>query len=435
MVDLGTVVISGNYINSANYVGTVNTPSSILVYDKYDSTLTPVTAFGTNDYKLGENIQLEYNISGDNIIVDGFISIHKVIHSGSNQIDEVLYTSTGNVLYTHTLIDVGAVSFYASFAGSVDYKDATSATNIINIIAKYSPTNTLTTQLSIQYGDEITLNSDLAFNSDTINQGIVEFYIIRDSVSETIGTAEVYNNNASIQYIVNRTGNVTFSSIFKNSFDYANTTATSISNTVNKRNITQILVSATTPTIFDIVQISATLSFEDAICYSNLGNVTFAITNNLTTTSTIVDIFDNVAIYNLYITDSTNYSITATFNGNDGYNSMSSNSISLTPTITNNKYDSLHYSTTPIAGVTNYIIVNASIILKTSAVDLFVLNNSGFIHFEQINGLNAINSKYIPLVNGSASLVMRSETGYTYNVSYVDNILTPKINITGTRAI
>jgi hypothetical protein len=452
LVDMNTsVTFTGTYVNSYNYKQIYDVVSTVVnVYNKYDSLIrrtVPFTSSGITNYKLGDMINIEYQVTNSLsqvAITDGYIHIHKVVVNSNGTTDEILYsntpnTSTGLVSYNYRVDTVGSITFYAAFKDSADYANCVSETETISSIKEYTTAvNTLTINNSTPvYGDVLTLTSNIVDDVRVINEGNVLFYVeIGGSPKELIGLANVVNNVASIQYTVNDMNSVVFSSVFQNTSNFVDVESLPVERNIGKTNIQSIVLSSASVVQFDIVSVTATVTYGKELCYHELGKVEFSIVNNGVTKTTQVDIINGQAVYKLYVDNMLNYVVNAKFLTNAAFNESAPVSRTLTP-VANTNYNSLTFTQTSVPQASNYKNIVATMSFNNVSVDeLFYLKNTGFVVFETyLSGVLQSNATVtVPLVDSSASAKVRSETNYTYVVKYVDTVTSPVITIVGASA-
>ena len=444
------ISLKGTFINSTNYKevpSPTNYSNVINVFSKYNSKITRTSDINTDlpGYKLGDSLQLEYNVTNNNnevAIVDGNIYIHKVVSiSETEQIDEIIYYGkpnnvTGKVSYTHKIETIGNISFYGVFKDSSDYYDSSSNIDTIISFKEYSSAKNIITvsNNSTKYGESIILTSEIQDEVKTINEGIVEFYVIINGLQQLIGINTVSNNQSSINYTVNDIGEILFNSVFKNSSNYINVISNQVSINVIKNIIQNISFSSTINAVqFDILSIGVDITYGSEVIYQNLGTVEFNVTNNGISYPINVDIIDAKATYKLVVANTMPYTVTAQYKGNDVFNESTTIQTTFTP-VTNTNYKSLNYTETAITS--NYYNINAVITLNNNLVDEgFVLLNSGYVIFESYENtvLKSEKSVTVPLVDGTAQCKVRKDTNYAYVVKFVDTLLSPKKNITGSK--
>ena len=456
LTDIDCVIsIEGKFINSPNYKelpSTTNFANVISVYSKDVSNIvrTSVLKSSSENYKLGEVVVLEYkaiNAGGAYIDADGIISIHKIVTNISGRsTDEILYygspmLGTGKLSYSYSIDTTDSLSFYATYKESADYHDSVSISESINIIKEYtSATNVLSLSSNVpKYADTIVLTSTISDGFKVINEGVVAFYAtILGKPAELVGVSNISANVASFNYIVNDIGSVSFLSIFKNSSNYVDVSSSPVLATVSKRDIASLSLSSVSGMQFDLVNVVATIDYGKEVCNKNLGKIEFSIINNGVTSVANVDVIGNTATYKLYIASGLSFTINAKFLGNEAFN-MSSTATTRTFTPTpNNNYKTLTYTETSFPVLTNYYTINATIELNDNAVDeKFMLLNTGFVLFESYNNgvLQPLKTVAVPLINATAQCIVRNESGYTYNVKYVDNVTTPVVTVNGLKVI
>ncbi len=453
LTDIDTeITIVAKYVNSINYREAVNAPVTqniINVFSKYASKIVRTSALNSG-YKLGDSIILEYaatNMDNQALIVDGIVSIHKkTTNVSGTTTDEILHyatpqNGTGKVSYIYKLDTLDTVKFYATFNDSADYYDSVSIEETIDIVKEYtSATNTLTlSSLSPSYASNVTLTSSIVDGVKTINEGVVAFYAtLPGKPAELIGVANVNANVSTLNYMINDMGTITFSSVFKNSSNYVDVSSSNVIATVSKADIQSIALSSISGMEFDIVTVTATVTYGKELCYKNLGKVEFKVTNNSNTIVANVDVIGSVATYKLYVSNKMPFTVESKFLGNELFNESSADTKTFTP-IANDNYKELVYTKTAFDAMDNHYTINATIGLNDATVDeKFMLLNTGFVLFRAIkiadSSVDASKSVAMPLVNGSAKCIVRQDADYSFEVKYVDEIQNPNVSLVGTIA-
>lgn len=452
------IQITSKFINSVNYKeipSTSNFANVINVFSKYDSMITRTSIIKDENtyYKLGESIYLEYKVTdmNSNPIIDegGIISIHKVVRTDDNvEKDEIIYYDHSKefplpdmISYTYKIASVGEISFYATYSESANYYDSTSELSKIISIKEYEDViNTLTVSNSqLKYGETLTLTSTLENSSEDISEGNIEFYATIETHKQLIAVVSVNNKTASYNYVVNDIGDIEFTSVFKNSSNYIDVPSNVVTSTVLKNSITDFSFSTITPMAFNLVNVQANITYGTGLSYKEPGVVEFVLTNNGKSNTVIVDVYDNKAVYQLYLSNTSEYIITAKFMGNDLFDESNVITIAFTPSTYDN-YDTLTYTETEIKydneiTISNYFNILATLTLKDNSVDeKFLSLNTGFVVFESLYDGQVDNTKtvIVNLVDGKAECKVRKETNYTYAVKYIDDY-NPKITLTGTK--
>ena len=442
------VEIDGKFINSINYKelpSSTNLPIKVIVTEKYPSIIDCSSSFASN-YKLGDSIRLDFNVTNNQIqyvINDGIISIHRVVKN-TNQVvkDEILYytevtsSNSGIISFNYIIDTLDETSFYGEFNSSANYYDSKTVLFPINIVKEYTGAQNVlkTSNSEILYGNTIFIQSDLSYNSKTINEGNVIFYVtIEGKGKEIVGLANVTENYASISYTANDMGKIKFSSMFQNSSNYIDVESNVVEVNVIKNDIEEITFDAVSAVEFDVLSIIANINYGREDCYVNPGKILFTITNNNSIKSTIVDIINYKACYKLYVGNVNNYKIDAKFLGNDCFNESNNYSIEFEP-IVNSNYKALKFVETLVSGTSNYYNIVAHVELEDNSVDeKFMLLNTGFVIFEayEEDELKESKTLTVPLVNGTASAKVRKEEGYSYELKFVDSIINTKITVNG----
>lgn len=448
------IQITSKFINSINYKeipSTSNFANIINVFSKYYSKITRTSVINDENtyYKLGESIYLEYmvtDMSNMRISDDGTISIHKVVINDNVEKDEIIYYQnydpSNNISYTYKITSVGETSFYATYSESANYYDSNSELSKIISIKEYeNVTNKLTVSNNeLKYGETLTLTSTLENSSEDISEGSIEFYATIESNKQLIAVVSVNNNTALYNYVVNDIGNIEFTSVFKNSSNYIDVSSNVVTSTVLKNSITDFSFSTITPMAFDLVNVQANITYGTGLTYKEPGVVEFVITNNDISNAVTVDVYDNKSVYQLYVSNTSEYTITAKFMGNDLFDESNVITLAFTPSTYDN-YDTLTYTETEIKYdneiTSNYFNILAILTLKDDNVDeKFLLLNKGFIVFEALlsNGqVDDTKTVIVNLVDGKAKFNVRKEINYTYAVKYIDDYNNPKITILGTK--
>jgi hypothetical protein len=247
----------------------------------------------------------------------------------------------------------------------------------------------------------------------------------------------VNNKTASYNYVVNDIGDIGFTSVFKNSSNYIDVPSNVVTSTVLKNSITDFSFSTITPMAFNLVNVQANITYGTGLSYKEPGVVEFVLTNNGKSNAVTVDVYDNKSVYQLYVSNTSEYTITAKFMGNDLFDESNVITLAFTPSTYHN-YDTLTYTETKIKYdneiTSNYFNILAILTLKDDNVDeKFLLLNKGFIVFEALLDGDVDDTKtvIVNLVDGKANFNVRKEINYTYAVKYIDDYNNPKITILG----
>ena len=358
----GVVSFYAQYTNSNKYASSLPSESiSIHIIEQYDTVITDPdkNIRSTTRYEVSTPLTLTYKVSsGNRMINEGIVEFHKVV----NGIDTIIgYNEVvnGSAYIYYAVYDINEyVAFYGNFINSINFKSSSNSTDmspIFSIYESYGTSTTISSDFSTTtYGSTITLTSNVTSvdNSGfrTVNSGFVEFYrVIDDDSSELISSVPINNGVASIPYQVNNIGNIVFSASYGNSkfnfFDDSKTTSNKIV-VSNKASPTSIIINIPSDTHYlDIITVTATLTFSSAYCSSNTGTVTFNVNEVLTT----VEVINDVASLELLLNSVSNYNISATFNGNDFYNPISTTqSSTVTPTVNTSVYNGLTFTGLPV---------------------------------------------------------------------------------------
>jgi len=343
----------GVFKNSINYRTSTSSTSYISVFQKYNASIS-ISSVVQSSAKLGDSLTLTYLVTdaatGQHLtLVDGQNNgsvefIKSITVSGLTISERIGYCdvdNNGNASISHTFVDSGSVSFYANYKYSSIHNDAQSASSTVIVRSKnatsvsISISNPLNTQNYI-YGEDVVL-STLITSSDTssvINSGVVEFFLNVGSGDLLIGSTAVENGAANLTYKIKVTGSAVFYAKFCNSNDFADRQSVNINvSGIAKRNPTSIVLNIPATTKYlDKIVVDAVISYDIADCSATPGTVTFSVTNNDTTTTTTVDVIvylvTNVinsykASLPLLLKNTSDYVISATFNGNNLFNSVS----------------------------------------------------------------------------------------------------------------
>ena len=129
-------------------------------------------------------------------------------------------------------------------------------------------------------------------------------------------------STASLSYVTNDIDNISFNSVFKNSINYKDSTSDLVHLNISKQTPTSIYI--TVPTVnhyLNITNITATVTFPLNDVNSKQGLVQFTVVNNGESNETTVDLNNGVAELKLLLENTSQYSVSARFNGNDTYTS------------------------------------------------------------------------------------------------------------------
>jgi hypothetical protein len=351
LVDTGSIYFYAVFDNSINFARQQSSNTkTITVFKQYEVNIIDSSVL-SNQYKLSDEITLKYRIrrSDNNEPVNqGYIEYHKL--TVDTNIDEIIgYSDLSNVQndsdgqfvsFVHKLTNVGQVKFYASFERAIDFNNKTSDyTSIINVRQKNNSLITISTlQNDIKYGDFITINANIVSGNSIINEGIVELYRqIAIDQNELVATSGfISNNNTSLSYRINSISNVKLFAVFKNSINYNNSTSDILTIGSGKRNTPSInLTTSGNNYYLDFTTVVATISFDSDDNSDLQGTVTFNVLNNNVTTSYNIDVNNKVAKLKLLLAKNSNYNITATYNGNNVFNSITSSTLTIQPQINN----------------------------------------------------------------------------------------------------
>lgn len=264
---------------------------------------------------------------------------------------------------------------------------------------------------STPYNTSITLTSTLTnTRGDTINEGYI-VYTINESV---VGQSVVLNNVSTIDVKVYTMGLLPITATFVESPKYLSSTQNN-SVTVTRTDLTIKLVDKT-PTKNFISDIK-TINVEVGSQPNTINKGTVNIYNDSILLYSNLDVQNGIASFDLLL--QTNYVLSASFSGNDQYNSVeSTDSLLISPTkdVITNYYSKATYGFKLSEG---FITVKANITpIKSSSL----LINSGYIQFI-LNGYD-IN---VPLVNGVASTNFVA-TNDTPTATYNNNNYTGSMN-------
>lgn len=443
------------YNSSMNYDDstTILDKKSVTVYRQDTPVVTDYSSLGVS-YKLGNQITLSYNVVNvyGTRISDGAIEFHMV----KDGVDEILHATildvSGNASFNLKLVNLGVVTFYGLFKNSAKYANLKSSERNITVTEQYDTVSSLTTSVSsLAYGDNVQLNAQVSVSSNNvltsgdtnvISDGVVEYYVTINSVKELIGFSSVTNGSSSLTYTVNDVGTVYFTSIFKNSIKYAesNTNLSPVNVTVSKRSPASITIATPTDAFYlKLTTITANISLNKEDANSSQGTVTFAITNNSVTSYKTAAVNSNSSFVRLLLTNSTDYVVTATFNGNDNFGTVVSQPITISPTVTSNLYSSLTYTTAFLRTAMDAgggVKATARVNFASDVSNNYILKNTGYVIFVEKNNGTIIDEVVVPLVNGTAVATVIT-TGYftpnyRFEVYYKDRLVNPNITLTGT---
>ena len=438
LVDVGQIAFYAVYKNSINYKEVVTEVQLVTVNKQFVSVMTkPSDLVVDANYKLGDIISLSYQVTDNSSVnvTEGVIEFHKYNYdSGIDKVLAFVPISSGIASITTKIIDLGDILYYGKFNSSFNYQDNRVDNNKITVISQYATTNTLdVSSSSLKYGNTISLTSSVT-SSSTVNQGVVEFYVTIGSgssqITELIGTQPVINGSASMSYVCNDIGSIQFYSLFKNSIDYVLSQSSTSSVIVSKQDPASfVLTIPTTKNYLSMVSIPTTLTFNQLNVTSYTGTVTYTVTNKLDTTTTTVDVNNNVAVLSLLLANMDSYTIKATFNGNDIYNTVATDEQTFSPSLDTSVYSNVQYSVTGSVYQTVTAILNLS---SPTLSNKFILNNSGYFIFTQNFGASPINTITVPCENGTASVIMRSDSQYSFTVTYKDTLTSSSVSLTGT---
>jgi hypothetical protein len=353
----GEVSFYAQYTNSNRYASSEPSESiSIYIIEQYDTVITDESGYTTTRFQVGKNVTLNYKVSsGDHVINEGIVEFHKVVY----ELDTIIgYNNVvnGNSSLNYNVYDINnSVKFYGNFINSISFKSVSNSNAKSPIFSMYESYTTATTISSsvdrTTYGSTITLSANVTTsgNDTVVNSGFVEFYrVIDDDSSELISSVTVNNGLASVEYQVNNIEDIVFSASYGNSNNNKFDDSVAFNKTILSEKASPTDISITIPSdthYLDIITVTANVTFSSVSCSSNTGNVTFDVNG----VSTLVELIDNVASLKLLLDSVNDYTINATFNGNDFYNPTSTTQSSIvTPTINTSVYNGLTFTGLPI---------------------------------------------------------------------------------------
>ena len=447
IINTGNIKFYAIYKNSINYKEKPSVYTTINnIPLQYTPTIVLDSGLITNNhvYILGDEINIKYNVTDNNNgnINEGFINFYK-LNIVTNTTELIGHSSvvTGVASIFYKLVDVNTnstpvdIKIYGKFINSINFADKTSEVITITIQQYLNTTSTLTIDnTSPNYGDTIRLTAAIvSVNNEIINTGFVNFYSNINSNEELIGMSYINNGVTMFDYIINDLPNVTFRYEYINSSRYNNSDSNSVVVNVSKRNIQSINLTVGNVTNYlDTVTINANIVYDKTNCSSNNGTITFKIENNGISKYLTTDVNNNSSSIKIQLENTSNYNVSATYNGNDYYLSKDTTSDTIIiPSINTSVYKSFKYSLTNI-NATDYVNVNATLNLNDNISNATILKNFGYCIFNQKYNGTIINTYNVQLRNGTANCIMRNNNGYTIEVNYKDLLVdTANITITG----
>jgi len=443
----GQMRITAKYRMSVNYVdeNNITLTNDYTITQYYQSILTQVSEFETS-YKIGDTVSLKYKVTDTDSspIQEGNIYIY-IIRGTSPVFTELLYVDSpdvnGSVSTEHIITDDN-IAFFAAFKDSMNYESNEINFELINVSTE---SEEITVELRItegsedkKFGDSITLESTIV-TFDALTDGIVTFYArLPNSEDEIdIGSSPVDSGKATISYTLSEVGDITFTSKFVNSVVYSDTPSDETIVSVEKRNINSIEITQIAPAYaveHNFVTIEAKVEFGTALSISNEGTVTFFINNEEYDELVVqVDVIGGFARHSLQLKNTSIYDISAIFDGNEThYDSTTSADTTITPSPNPNYSSSSSFYTLSRIGNTEYVNNRATIGVSNSLseVNKTIMKNTGFVLFIQKNDQGTETYRYVaPVVNGEATAILRSGSGYTVDVLFQDTLIDPTVTL------
>ncbi len=455
IINSGNITFYGIYKNSINYKEKSSENTTVNnIPAQYTPVIQLVSNTLENNYILGDTINIKYEITGINLqnvnqitnLNEGVVKFYKL--NTLTQTTELIGTSkvnNGLASINHKLIDTSLtetvpIELYGLFTNSINYKDTSSQVKEITISQSLNTETSLTANsTNVKYGDNVILTANVkASNNEIVTVGYIKYYSIINGKEELIGVSYIFNGFASLVYKINDLPSVNFRCEYVGGTRYNNSVLTNnITVNVDKRNMGRIYLSVlNTPYYLNKLSISATIEYDVVSCTHNAGTVTFTIVNNGTTKSITCDINNNVSLLDIQLENVNNYTISATYNGNDYYLPVSTiANTTIIPIVNTSVYKSLKYTLSNI-NMTDYTNVTATLSLNNNYSNAPVLNNFGYCTFYQKHNGNIINTYNVQIRNGVANAVMKNNpaNGYTIEVKYFDILTNPNITLNGSLA-
>ena len=398
---LRTIYDAGTYEIIVYCTGNANYNKSDLVYThlvvqkqpSIDSTVT----VGTLDENYNYPITVSGVVSGDTVY----------IYTKYTQSPLIVFTpDITTYLIPDSLFQTGNNVIYAIISGINHVGKSANLT----IVKPEVPVNIVLTvdNSTLKYLETVTLTATISCDRidvmQTINEGYVVFSVngsVISSSSYPMFIAVYYN---TVQFYINLLdmGENIITAQFVESIQYLNSSSNSVTVTVNKTDLTVALIDTTINlnNVMDkkvlVLQVGNAIYGATDTPYNNIntGLVTFKV-NGINTCDNVA-VTNGLAKFNFYIEDNTSYTIQAIFNGNENYNNITSNTITVVPVVTKNistVYSSITRDITSKIS-DGYLYVSATVVTDLGEDHL----NSGVVTFT-FEGV----TRDIPLMNGKAA--------------------------------
>jgi subtilase family serine protease len=314
---------------------------------------------------------------------------------------------------TFTVPSAGTHTVTAAYSGDTNY--AASTSNAVTLtVAKTTTTLTITPSTTTPLaGSSLQVTADIfpAATLTSLPSGTVTFTI--DGINEGIGTVTSGSPaTTSLTFTVPSAGSHVLGATYSGDTNYLGSTATSVTLNVSKSTPTVVVTPATqTPSAGSNLQVTASISPPASGGTSPSGTVNFALDGNNIGTSLVIAGSPSTATITITAPSVGTHNLTATYNGDSNYNSVSAVGVTITVSKGSTTLTVTPSTTTPLGGSNFQITATISATVSGSTFP------SGTVTF-LLDGANAGNATIIGGTTASTTIVAPTTGTHSLQATY-----------------
>jgi len=316
---LGTHSITATYSGDANFAGSTSTAVSQVV--NAAPTTTTVTSLD-NPGTVGFNVRF---VVGTTAAFGGGPAGNVTLYDGATAVGSGTLPGSANNNTVEIVVSglaAGSHSVTAKYAGSIYYAASTSSplTQVMNLPA--TTTYLTPSPNPVAYGQSLTLVASVQPPGSGSATGTVTFL----DGATALGTATVASNTAQLSISSLSVGSHTLTAKYSGDSNFAASTSTSVTETVNQAATTATVSSSATPSAYNQ---SVTFSASVAPAYGGNATGTFTFLDGATSLGT-ASVSNNTAQLAISTLSVGTHSVTAKYSGDSNFTGSTSAALSQT---------------------------------------------------------------------------------------------------------
>jgi uncharacterized repeat protein (TIGR03803 family) len=310
---MGTDVVTATYSGDTNYQGSSGTTSVV------DEAAATTLALTSNSPVLPSGVvMLTATLSATQSF--GPITGTVTFAYGSQTLGSAAANGTASFSVAASAIPAGADVITATYSGNTEYLGSTGSTTVVVDAKAATTTAVMAAPNPVLQSSTITVTATLAGQQD---DGAITGSVTFSSGSQTLGTATVTNNSASVTFVASElaVGNDTILATYSGDANYQSSTGTATVVVQSKSATTTTLVTNSPVLVGQLLTLTATLSPQ-----FNIGAITGSVTftaGNLTLGT--VTVSGGTASLNLETSaiPAATYPVKVTYSGDSNYQGSS----------------------------------------------------------------------------------------------------------------